>query len=377
MEIYGKKYTTKELRKRVGNMDQIAAIRTVELDDGNERATRAAVIKTGSGLELTVLLDRCLDISAASFNGKAMGWRSTTGDVAPQYFEAEWLRWLRSYFGGLVTTCGLINVGSPDEESGLLGTGLHGRIGNTPAKDIKITQEWQGNDYVLSVTGTMRETVVFGENLTLKRTVSTKLGEKRFWINDVVTNEGFKKTKYMLLYHCNIGWPVVDAGSEIISPSRYVAPRDAVAEDGKENWGKLDAPTHNYAEKCYYHDMAAGRKGDVTLAIVNSGFKSKGEGFGVYLKYNKNELPRFVEWKQMGEQDYVVGLEPCNCGVEGKAVDAKQGLLHSLKPGESKSVTLEFGAITSKKEVDALKAARSKVKTEIVDSYKRFVKKPK
>jgi Domain of unknown function (DUF4432) len=377
MEIYGKKYTTKELRKRVGNMDQIAAIRTVELDDGNERATRAAVIKTGSGLELTVLLDRCLDISAASFGGKAMGWRSTTGDVAPQYYEAEWLRWLRSYFGGLVTTCGLINVGSPDEESGLLGTGLHGRIGNTPAKDIKITQEWQGNDYVLSVTGTMRETVVFGENLTLKRTVSTKLGEKRFWITDVVTNEGFKKTKYMLLYHCNIGWPVLDAGSEFISPSRYVAPRDAVAEEGKENWNKFDPPIHNYEENCYYHDMATGRNGDVTLAIVNSGFKSKGEGFGVYLKYNKNELPRFVEWKQMGEQDYVVGLEPCNCGVEGKAVDDKQGLLHSLKPGESKSVTLEFGAITSKKEVDTLKAARNKVKTEIVDSYKRFVKKPK
>ena len=40
MEIYGKEYTVKELRKRVGNMDQIAGIRTVELDDGNERPTR-------------------------------------------------------------------------------------------------------------------------------------------------------------------------------------------------------------------------------------------------------------------------------------------------------------------------------------------------
>ena len=52
MEIYGKKYTVNELRRRVGNMDQIAAIRTVQLDDGNERPTRAAIIHTGSGLEL-------------------------------------------------------------------------------------------------------------------------------------------------------------------------------------------------------------------------------------------------------------------------------------------------------------------------------------
>ena len=377
MEIYGKKYTTKELRKRVGNMDQIAGIRTVQLDDGNERPTRAAVIHTGAGLDLTVLLDRCLDISCASFNGKAMSWRSTTGDVAPQYFEPEWLRWLRSYFGGLVTTCGLMNVGSPDEQSALLGTGLHGRIGNTPAKNVKITQEWRGNDYVISVSGTMRETVVFGENLTLTRTVSTKLGEKRFWIHDVVTNEGFKTTKYMLLYHCNIGWPVVDEGSEIIAPSKHVAPRDAVAEDGKENWYKLDPPIHGYSEKVYYHDMASDSRGNVTAAIVNSGFKAKGEGFGVYLKYNKKELPRFVEWKQMGEQDYVVGFEPCNCGVEGRAVDEKQGLLHSLRPGQSQEVRLEFGALTDAKEVAALRKACGKVKTEIVDSYKQFVKKPR
>ena len=375
MKIYGKDYSVRELRKRVGNMDQIASIRTVQLDDGNERPTRAAIVRTGSGLELTVLLDRCLDIASASFQGKAMGWRSTTGDVAPAYYEAEWLRWLRSYFGGLVTTCGLMNVGAPAEESGLLGTGLHGRIGNTPARNVSITQEWQGNDYVLSVSGTMRETVVFGENLTLRRTVSTKLGSRSFTLHDVVTNEGFKKTKYQLLYHCNIGWPAVDAGSELIAPSRHVAPRDGEAEDGKKDWWKCDPPAHGYAEKVYFHDIAGDRNGNATVAMVNDGFAS-GEGFGVYVKYNTKELPRFVEWKQLGEQDYVVGFEPCNCGVEGREVDEKLGLLHSLKPGESKSFTLEFGAITDAKEVRALRAARRKVKTKFVGSYQEFVKKP-
>ena len=104
MDIYGTKYTLKQLRRRVGNMDQIAGVRTVLLDDGNERPTRAALFHTGAGLQFAVLLDRCLDVPSASFGGKAMGWRSTTGDVAPQYFEAEGLRWLRSYFGGLDTT---------------------------------------------------------------------------------------------------------------------------------------------------------------------------------------------------------------------------------------------------------------------------------
>jgi len=356
MDIYGKNYQISELRKRVGNTDQIAGVRTVQLDDGRERPGRAALIHTGSGLQLTVLLDRCLDIAAASYQGKAMGWRSTTGDVGPQYYEAEGIRWLRSYFGGLVTTCGLINVGAPCEGSELSGEGLHGRIGNTPARDLRIVQEWDGDDYVLSVTGTMRETAVFAENLTLTRTVSTRLGEKRFWIRDVLVNEGFKDTVYMLLYHCNIGWPALDAGSEMIAPSLSATPRDAEAEAGKENWAKMDPPTHGYKEKVYYHDMKAAADGAVTVALVNNGF-DRGDGFGVYLKYNKNELPRFVQWKQMGEQDYVIGFEPCNCGVEGRAVDEKQGRLNTLKAGESKTVTLEFGPVTSREEVEKLRAA--------------------
>lgn len=373
MEIYGKKYAVKELRKRVGNPDQIAGVRLVELVDGNERPTRAALFHTGSGLGFTVLIDRCLDVSTASFCGKAMGWRSTTGDVAPQYFEPEWLRWLRSFFGGLVSTCGLVHVGAPKKESAFAGTGLHGRIGNTPARDLKVTQEWRDQDYVLSVTGMMRETAVFGENLTLTRTVWTKLGERRFWIDDVVTNEGFDPTDYMLLYHCNIGWPAVDEGSEVITPSRYIAPRDKEAADGKVRWNTIDPPTHGYKEKVYFHDMAVSRDGSVTAAVVNDGF-ARGEGFGVYVKYNKKQLPRFTQWKHMGEQDYVVGLEPCNCGVEGRHVDEELGLLHTLRPGQSRRVSLEFGPITEEAQVQALKARSKRVKTRFVRDYRAFVK---
>ncbi len=373
MELYGKNYSVKELRRRVGNMDQIAGVRTVQLDDGNERPTRAAVIHTGSGLEITVLLDRGLDIASASHCGRAMGWRSTTGNVAPQYYEPEGLRWLRSYFGGLVTTCGLTNVGAPAPDSPLNGRGLHGRIGNTPARNIRIIQEWQDNDYVLCVQGTMREVSVFGENLTLTRSVVTVLGENRFWIRDVLSNEGFNKTPYMLLYHCNLGWPVVDEGSRLIAPSRFVAPRDAEAKKGMESYGRMDAPTHGYAEKCYYHDMAPARDGSVTAAIVNDGFE-KGNGFGTYVRYNSDELPRFVQWKQMGEQEYVCGLEPCTCGIEGRSADEKNGLLNFLKPGESREFNLEFGAITHAAEVQEIEKAAARVKTGFTDSYLDFVK---
>ena len=375
MNIYGKNFSVRALRKHIGHMDQVAGVRLAQLDDGRGRPARAALFHTGAGLQFTVLLDRGMDISSASFQGRAMGWRSVVGDVAPQYFEPEGVRWLRSYSGGLVTTCGLTHVGGPDPDSAETGEGLHGRISHLPAENVAVRQEWVKNDYVLRVTGTMRQAAVFGEHLTLTRTVWTRLGEKRFWIEDTVTNEGFSKTPLMLLYHCNIGWPAVGEGAEVLAPSRRVAPRDADAEDGKERWNKAEPPTHNWAEKVYYHDLQPGRKGQVTVGVVNKGF-SRGEGFGVYITYNKKQLPRFVQWKQMGEQDYVMGLEPCNCGVEGPAADRAAGLLHHLRAGESRRFDLEFGAVTTRGEQAALRKAIGRTEPEFVDDYRVFVPKP-
>src|SRR5258705_13654089 len=86
-------------------------------------------------------------------------------------------RSLRSFFGGLLTTCGLTQVGQPcvdgDEQ-----LGLHGRIGNTPAEDVWAHAEWQGEDYGLSAGGTMRETRVYGEDLPLSRRIRVRLGER-------------------------------------------------------------------------------------------------------------------------------------------------------------------------------------------------------
>jgi len=374
MELFGRTFSPTELRKRVGNPDQLAGIRLVELQDGNERPGRAALIHTGSGLEVTVLLDRGLDIAAASFQGKAMGWRSTTGDVAPQYFEPEGIRWLRSYFGGLVTTCGLSNVGAPAAGSELSGRGLHGRIGHTPARDIQVAQQWEGDDYVLSVRGTMRETSVFGENLTLTRTIRTSLGARSFHIHDEVTNEGFSPTPLMLLYHCNIGFPALDAGSRMICPTSRIAPRDATALAGQEQWNIMDAPTHGYAEKVYYHEMIPGPDGRVVAALVNDRIGAEG-GFGVSVAYRPEQLPRFVQWKQMGEQDYVIGFEPCNCGVEGRHVDEERGLLQVLEPGETRSFDLEFGAITTPAEVAAIEdRAKAVAQPKFVSHYEEFVR---
>ena len=376
MQLYGQEYTPDALRARAGNMDQLAGIQLVQLDDGAARSTRAAIVHTGSGLHFTVLLDRGMDIAHASYQGKAMGWRSPTGDVAPAHFEPEGIRWLRSYFGGLLTTCGLVNAGAPEPGSAESGRGLHGRIGNTPARNLQVSQAWEGERFVLRLRGEMREASVFGEKLVLIREIETELGSKTIHIRDEVRNEAFKPEPYMLLYHCNIGWPAVDEGARVLLPSKAVAPRDDEALSGIETWNQLSGPVHGYAEQVFYHDLQPNADGWVETAVVNNGFE-RGEGFGVQVDYKAAHLPRFALWKQLGEQEFVVGLEPCNCGVEGRHVDEGHGLLHAIPPGGSVHQAVRFTPLTEPGEVEALEALANAHPAKCAESYLDFVTRPK
>jgi hypothetical protein len=345
--LWGRQWTRSELTRRVGDIAQIAGARLVTLGDGKEQGVRAAICRTGSGFAYTVLIDRGLDIAHAEMNGKALAWRSMTEDAHPAYFEREGLGWLRTFYGGLVVTCGLTQAGAPcvDGEQPL---GLHGRISHIPAKNVWVDGAWEGDDYRFWVRGKMQEAVVFGDNLQLTREISSYLGQDRLIIRDTVENLGHQRTEHMLLYHVNIGFPAVDEGAELIGPSRSATPRDAEAEAGKERATILDAPIAGYKEKCYFHDMAAGPDGFVKAAIANRAL-----GHGAYIRYRKAELPNFTQWKMMGQGNYVVGMEPANCLVMGRAAERARGTLQFLEPGERRDYVLEIGALTSREAIDA------------------------
>jgi len=347
-KLYGKDYSPRELGRWVGDFSQIAGIKAYQLVEGKGRGIRCVDFWTGTGFQFTVLLDRGMDISQAFYQGKSLCWRSSTGDVHPHFYEPEGFGWLRSFFGGLLTTCGLTQVGMPCEDEGE-SLGLHGRISNIPAEKVKVEEGWRNEDCILSVEGCMRQSVVFGENLLLKRKIWTKMGESRLWIEDKVENQGYKESPLMILYHFNIGFPVVAEGSRLISPTTKAIPRDEEAEEGKEEYALFTAPIPYFKEKVYYHKMQENKDGFVKCALVNENLE--GDGLGVYIIYKKEQLPNFIEWKMMGEGEYVVGMEPANCHVAGRAKEREGGTLCMIKPGEIREFTLEVGVLKGKKEI--------------------------
>lgn len=345
-QLWGREWSREELEQRVGDLSQIAGVRLVELADGKERGSRAAEVKTGSGLSFTVLIDRGLDIATAEYNGKAIAWRSMTEAAHPAFFEPEGLGWLRTFYGGLLVTCGMTYAGAPGEDQGQ-SYGLHGRISHTPAKNVWADAAWEGDRYRVWVRGKCQESIVFSENLLLTREISAYLGESRIFVHDIVENVGHARTEHMYLYHVNIGFPAVDDGARLLTPTRSWRPRDAEAEAGKEEWPRFQPPTFGYKEKVYFHDLATDGDGFTQTAIANPAL-----GHGVYIRYPKAQMPEFIEWKMMGVRNYVVGMEPANCSVLGRAAERERGTLQFLEPGERREYRLEIGVLDSREAIE-------------------------
>ena len=351
--LFGKKWSRKELTDRVGSMSQLGGVRLAELADGKEKGVEIADFRTGSGLGFTVLLSRGMDISAAHYQGRSLSWLSSTAQAHPAYFDPRGLGWLKTFYGGLVTTCGLGWAGAPCTDEGQE-LGLHGLVSHIPARNVCVREEWEGDEYLMSVTGKVEETVPLFSQVRLTRAISARLGESRLSIDDLVENFGDKRTDHMILYHINIGSPILDANTELISPTVKATPRDAAAEVEAEKYASFLPPTAGFAERVYLHEMKADQEGLVHAALVN---RELDDGLGVYIKYRLSELPNFNEWKMCGCGDYVVGMEPANCGVTGRDQERAKGTLQFLEPGEKREYHLEIGVLAGSSEIEEFQKA--------------------
>jgi hypothetical protein len=360
--LYGRQWTRDELTRRVGDMDQLAGVTLYEHADGPARGVRSLLVRTGSGFLFDVLLDRGMDIGMAEWRGQPLAWRSSTGNVAPAFYESSGLGWLRSFHGGLVATCGLQNVGSPTDENGEH-FGIRGRINNTPAARVAYGADWEGDDYILWCQGQMRETRVFGENLRLTRRISTRLGANSLTIEDSVENLGYTTTPLMILYHINAGWPVLDESAELLISQASVEARDPDAEAGLPRLGRFEAPTPGFREQVYRHQVRPAADGTATLALVNRAFGG-GQGFGLVIRYDGRALPSLWQWKMLGEGTYVAGLEPNLAHWHGRAAARASGSLRQLAPGETQRFRVEIGALTDMAAIDAVAREIEGVKRE-------------
>ena len=362
-ELFGRSYSRSELLRRVGRLEQVAGVRLVTLGDGLGRGVRVIEFHTGSGFSFEVVVDRCFDIGQCEIGGRPLNWQSNAGIVGPWFYENDEWGWFRAWGGGMVVTCGLDHtlLAGEDDASDFhqmhnfqtVRFGLHGRVGGLPARLIGYGARWEGDACVLWAEGEVLQSAIFGEHMLLHRRIEARVGESHFTIHDEVENVGHSRVSHMLLYHCNVGFPVVDRGSELLVASLKTTTDYGVPIEG---YATLSAPIKDFTEACFEHELVAEPDGKVPVAVVNRDL-----GLGVYQVFRVGQLPHHTVWRMMGEDTYALAMEPSTNRDAGRRDAKERGELLHLEPGDVRPYDLEIGALVGGEAIDAFAARVGKL----------------
>jgi hypothetical protein len=351
VDLYGRMLSRAELERRIGCLAQVGGITEYRYSGGRSEGARGIRIDTGR-LCVELVVDRALDVARATLDGVPFVWRSANDIASPAYYDARGDEWLRSFFGGWLTTCGLANFG-PAGRDRWGEYGLHGRIDNVPASDVCAHTRWEGDRCIFDVRATLRESKALNASLILYRRWWTELGSVTMHLEDRVVNEGSVRAPHMILYHCNAGFPLVGPSARVHVSHVSVEPRDAQAQAGLEAWDRGAEPQDGFAEQVFIHAPLACADGHARAAIVNR-HVGDDRGLGFEVMYDPTSLPALFTWRKLDRGDYVMSLEPANTrAIQGREYAAARGLLPFLEPGEERVYRLDLTALCG----DALHAS--------------------
>jgi hypothetical protein len=299
----------------------IATATSSIVTNGKAAGCRAIDLRVEGGIDLRLLPDRGLDAGDAWFGGVPLDWRSPVGETAPVAND-----WLLSFGGGLVTTCGLRNVGVPSEG--------HGQHGDYTFQRADVEAVERSGD-ALIVQGTISEVASLGHHLHVARTWRTYAGRGLVQLEDVVTNRGHTTESAVQLYHVNLGPPLWAEGASLQIAARATRPRDADAAAFADAWPTAPALQPGAPERVYEHDVPPGADGWSSASV-------SGAGIELEVRWDAATMPRMWQWVHPSYG--VLGIEPANCSVLGIAHDRAEGRLPELAPGEERRTRLEIRA---------------------------------
>jgi hypothetical protein len=328
-----------ELLKKLGNMDQLAGARSLCFTDGEAKGLNLIEVYNAAGLRFTVTADRCLDLYDCSYKGVNLSFHTKNGLNTLRNPETE--EFFEQWPGGMLSTCGLTNVGISCFDNGT--HPVHGRIGATSARHVGIQEGWEDDEYRITVSGETRQTRLYGPDLALRRSISTTLNSKALILTDTITNYNDADEEFMLLYHINFGYPLLDCDSECFSSHKHITLHGENCGSYKNMCKPNEEPLHQN----YIHTTDALR---ACAAVINPALQ-----LGCYIEYDTQNLPYMHQWKHMAAHDYVLALEPSNCLGLGRIEERKNGTIKVLHAYESNIYSITIGILDGEDEIQAFR----------------------
>lgn len=334
----------------------VAAIRVKQRRLRGGRQSGVEILEVDNGcLALELCPTRGMGVLCARVGALRIGWLSPIArPVHPRWIDLgrrHGTGWLDG-FNEFVVRCGLRSIGPPglDRE---FGSGprefltLHGRIANTLAEQISIRR----TPGALAVTAELSETGP-SSTLRLRTTISTTRDSRSFRVTDVVTNRGPGAAEFQVMYHSNVGEPLLGAGASFLAAFDSIAGADRHSASALRDHATYGEPTAGYQECIFLMWLRANARGKTLVALVNAAGSA-----AVSIEFSLRELPCMTLWKQTGMHDerYVTGLEPGTSFPLPRRVERNHGRVITLAPGERRRMSLLYSIHLGEAEIHRLR----------------------
>ena len=287
---------------RISNYMQMASLRRYYLAGGAQDGLEVIDCDNGK-LRFLINVTKACDIMQVYHEGQNVSFISKNG------FTKREISFLNRFEGGMLYTCGLDSAGRRE------GYEMHGTFHNTPAEILRA----ECNEGGIVIEALIRNSALFGQNLLMKRKISTAIGSEHLILEDTLCNEGYADADYGLLYHVNVGYPMLDEGAHILTDATEYFACDPFATENADTRFKISEAIPNQPECCYY----------LTMHEPKATLENPRLGKAFTLSYSGDTLPCFLEWKSMASGDYALGLEPCTTMIGKRFIPKK------LAPGAS------------------------------------------
>ena len=276
---------------RISNQRQVASLTRYTVTEGREKGLEIIDCNNGN-LRFLLNVSKACDMMQLYHKGQNMSFVSKNGFIKRE------TPFMSRFEGGMIYTCGLDSVGGRE------GFEVHGSLHNIPAEILRAECGEAG----IVVEALVRDTELFGKNLTFKRKITSAVGSDSVTVEDTLINGGFRDEEYCLLYHVNVGYPMLDDGAKVVMDMAERVARTPWSAQNAAIASDMGAPVVGEEETCYFVKL---RKPEA--ALIN---EKLGKKFTV--SYSGETLPHFVQWKSMAAGDYALGLEPATTELDDR-----------------------------------------------------------
>jgi hypothetical protein len=301
------------LRPLVGDLRQLASVRSIALDDGPERGVRALAFSTGGGLDFWALLDRSFDLGPLWWRGVPLAWQAPSGFAHPSvtHVEHDGGQGASRLLSGLLMTCGLDHVRQPAGPHP-----MHGRLPMTPARLLASGESWDAVPPALHAQAEVVQARLGAECLRLTRRITAPIRRCELTLTDTVTNDGGRPQPHDILYHFNLGYPGIDHGS-------------TVTLNGEPLHGPLQLadPSGTGEARC------VPCAGQATARVQVETRTSAEGGIAIELEFDTATLPHLQVWQDLRPRCGLLAIEPC---ATPRLEQGRSAPGPILAPGESR-----------------------------------------